>query len=193
MLIRGMGYMSAGIYNPFNPTAALPTPAGTPPAALTSSGAAAGGLFGAATLVAQAAGSAVTGAAAALSQLAAVASMAAPPPAPVPPPSITAGPSLAATGAAVPIGAAVVVGSPTAKGPNEQALDAAMAAAGVVTDDQAATWLTSLDGQPAPQFLDETSSAYYLSILAKNQQEATYLKWGIGAALLIGAGVLVLK
>ena len=117
-----------------------------------------------------------------------------PPPAPVPPPNVAGGGSLPATGPAVPATASVAftiggavppVYTGNTKGPNETALDAAMAAAGVTTDDQAATWLSSLDGQPAPQFLDETSSAYYLAILAKKQQEAKYLKWGI-----VGAGVL---
>lgn len=144
-------------------------------------------------------GSGASGAALAVAQLLPLSGayeMPMPPPAPVPPANVAGGGSLPSTGPAVPASASVsltIGGAVPAtvgpngmvKGPNETALDAAMAAAGVTTDDQAATWLSSLDGQPAPQFLDETSSAYYLAILQKKQQEAKYLKWGI-----VGAGVL---
>jgi hypothetical protein len=105
--------------------------------------------------------------------------------------AITLGPSLASTGPAVPVTTTMVPATPVVKGPNELALDADMAAAGVTTDAQAAAFLSALDGNPAPQFLDESSSAYYLGLI-QQQQEATYLKWGIGAAVVVAAGFFLL-
>jgi hypothetical protein len=87
-------------------------------------------------------------------------------------------------GSAVP----VTFGGP---GPNVAALQAEWQAAGVTTDQQAAAWLTALDGQPAPTAgLTESAAAYYLAVLAKKRQIATWTKVAIAAG--IGAGALLL-
>jgi hypothetical protein len=206
MLIRGMGSFQLSALQAAAKAAggsvvpAMSASQGVPLAVMNAGSGAAAAHLASSLLLTGAApqpGSAAAGAQLAVAQLlplAGVADIPMPPPAPVVPPNVAGGGSLPSTGPAVPAAASVAftIGGavpPTytgnTKGPNETALDAAMAAAGVTTDDQAATWLSSLDGQPAPQFLNETSSAYYLAILAKKQQEAKYLKWGI-----VGAGVL---
>ncbi|HZE50656.1 MAG TPA: hypothetical protein VE074_13895 [Jatrophihabitantaceae bacterium] len=75
-------------------------------------------------------------------------------------------------------------------GPNVAALRAQMSAAGVTTDGQAATWLSSLDGNPAPNVLTEDSAAYYLDALARKAQRSRWTM--VAIAGVAGVGLLLL-